>query len=150
MSDVRVPDLNQVRVAGRLTRDPELKYTSGGMAYCKLGVANTRYYKDKAGQRAEQATFLDVTLWGQQAEYVGEHVKKGHAVLVEARLVTNEWEDKQTGQKRSKIELNAHRITPLEWHGSKDGQAAGNSAKPAASAPASAPANDMPEDDIPF
>ena len=149
MSDVRVPDLNQVMIAGRLTRDPELKYTSGGQAYCKLGVANTRYYKGKDGQRAEQATFVDVTVWGQQAEYVGEHMRKGHAVLVEARLQTEEWEDRQTGQKRSKLTLNAHRVTPLEWHGSaKDGNSAGAATAPKPTQPAEA--EETPEDDVPF
>lgn len=153
MSDVKVPDLNQVMLAGRLTRDPELKYTSGGQAYCKIGVANTRYWKDKSGQRQETTTFVDVTVWGPHAEYVGEAMRKGHAVLVEAKLTTNQWEDRQTGQKHNKLELTAHRVNPLEWHGTKaDGQQGGDGKPaPAQSAPNPAPADaPNPEDDIPF
>ena len=146
MGDLRLPDLNQVLIAGRLTRDPELKYTSGGMAYCKVGVANARHFKDKNGQRQEQTTFVDVTLWGQGAEYVGNHLRKGRAVLVEGRLQTSEWEDKQTGQKRSKLEVSGIRVTPLEWDPKDGEQTQGRAAEPQ-QAPADEP---IPEDDIPF
>ncbi len=155
MGDLRVPDLNQVLIAGRLTRDPELKYTSGGLAYCKLGVANSRYFKDKSGQRQETTTFVDVTVWGQSAEFVGQRLRKGRAVLVEARLQTSEWEDKQTGQKRSKLELNAQRVSPLEWDDDRAGGAGGGAPAPrparAEYEPTPPPMEEpVPEDDIPF
>ncbi len=154
MGDLRVPDLNKVLVAGRLTRDPELKYTSNGKAYCRVGVANTRYYKDASGQRQESTTFVDAVVWGPMAEFVGERLKKGRAVLVEGRLQTSEWEDRSTGQKRSKLEVNADRISPLEWDDDRDRGGAPQS-RPAAPRPAQEPApreieEPIPEDDIPF
>ena len=115
MGDLKVPDLNRVFLAGRLTRDPELRYTTSGMAYCKVGIANTRYYKGKDGNRAEETFFVDVTLWGQQAEWAGERFKKGRPVLVEGSLRMHEWDDRESGQKRSKLELNAQRMTALDW-----------------------------------
>ena len=75
MSDLRVPDLNQVIIAGRLTRDPELKYTASGLALCKIAIANTRYFKRKDGERGEETTFVDATLWDKQAEWVGERLR---------------------------------------------------------------------------
>lgn len=117
MADLRVPDLNKVLIAGRLTRDPELRYTSNNMAYCKLGMANTRHYKGKDGNRNEETLFIDVTVWGQMAEWVGEKLKKGRAVLVEGRLRSSEWDDKETGQRRTRMEINAERVVPLEWDG---------------------------------
>jgi len=152
MGDLRMPDLNQVIIAGRLTRDPELKYTSSGQAYCKVGVANSRYYKDKNGQRQEVATFVDVTVWGPWAESVGQRMRKGRAVLVEGRLQTSEWEDKQTGQKRSRLEVNAQRVTSLEWDEDRSG--GGQAPRPAAQSepePTPPPMEEpAPEDDIPF
>ena len=152
MGDLRVPDLNNVLVAGRLTRDPELKYTSGGQAYCKIGVANSRYYKDKSGNRQEDTTFLDAVVWGPMAEFVGERLRKGRAVLLEGRLTTSEWEDRNTGQKRSKVEVNARRVTPLEWD--DDGSRSGSGPRPQQQAPAPPAPREIeepiPEDDIPF
>lgn len=115
MSDLRVPDLNSVVIAGRLTRDPELKYISSGRAVCRVSIANTRYYKDKNGERREDTSFIDATVWDKYAEYVGEKLKKGRPVIVEGRLKSDSWEDKASGQKRSKIEIAAQRITPLDW-----------------------------------
>ena len=154
MGDLRVPDLNKVLVAGRLTRDPELKYTSNGKAYCRVGVANTRYYKDASGQRQESTTFVDVGIWGASAEFVGERLKKGRAVLIEGRLRTGEWEDRTTGQKRTKLEVVADRVSPLEWDDDRDRGGAPQS-RPAAPRPAQEPApreieEPIPEDDIPF
>lgn len=154
MSDLRVPDLNRVFIAGRLTRDPELKYVGGSnTAICRLGIANTRFYKDKnSGERREDTTFVDVTVWGPQAEFVGERLRKGRPVLVEGSLRTNEWEDQATGQKRSKMIVNAQRVTPLDWD---------DSGGPRPQARQDVPAGEsthgpreieepIPEDDIPF
>lgn len=156
MSDLRVPDLNRVFIAGRLTRDPELKYVGGSnTAYCRLGMANTRYYKDKnSGERREDTTFVDVTVWGPQAEFVGERLRKGRPVLVEGSLRTNEWEDQSTGQKRSKMVVNAQRVTPLDWDdssggGSRPAPRQDTSAGEAAHGPREIE-EPIPEDDIPF
>ena len=156
MSDVRVPDLNRVLIAGRLTRDPELKYVGGSnTAYCRLGISNTRYYKDKnSGERREDTTFVDVTVWGPQAEFVGERLRKGRPVLVEVSLRTNEWEYQATGQKRSKMIVNAQRVTPLDWDDSGGGpRPQARQDAPAAGEPTHGPREieePIPEDDIPF
>jgi single-strand DNA-binding protein len=151
MSDLRVPDLNKVFIAGRLTRDPELRYLPSGMAVCKIGIANTRYYKSKDGERREEVVFVDVTVWDRQGEFVGERLRKGRPVLVEGRLKTDQWEDKTTGQKRSRLEINAMRVTPLDWDDS-DQRSAPRQA-PAAAEPPPEPRvieEPIPEDDIPF
>ena len=157
MGDLKIPDLNQVMIAGRLTSDPELKYTSGGQAYVKVGVASSRYFKDKAGQRKEETTFVDVTVWGQSAEFIGQRMHKGAAVLVEGSLRTDEWEDRQTGQKRSKIVINGRRVQPMEWE-PRDGQergrqeeyAGGNAPRPSMGGCQDYTDEPIPEDDIPF
>lgn len=149
MSDLRVPDLNRVYLAGRLTRDPELRYLPSGSAVCKLGLAVSRFFKNKDGERKEETLFINVTTWTKTAEYCGEHLKKGRPILVEGRLRSNEWEDKSTGQKRSTIEVHADRIQTLDWEGQGTGVGA------AATRPAAAPQpreieEPIPEDDIPF
>ena len=145
MSDLRVPDLNKVLIAGRLTRDPDLRYTSSGTAFCRLGVANTRYYKSKDGERREETVFVDVSVWDRQAEWVGERFRKGRPVLVEGRLRLAEWEDKNTGEKRSKIEIRGIRIDALDWD--DDSRPAPRPEPAAQPRPIEEP---VPEDDIPF
>lgn len=115
MSDLRMPDLNTVTLAGRLTRDPELRYLASGTAVCKLGLAVSRRYRTKDGEQREEVLFINVTTWNKSAEYCGENFKKGRPVLVEGRLQGNEWEDKSTGQKRTTIEVNATRVHHLDW-----------------------------------
>jgi len=97
---------NKVVIAGNLTRDPEVRYTPGGTAVCEVGVAVNRTWFDKqANEKKEETTFVDVTLWGRQAEVAGEYLAKGRGVLIEGRLQLDEWEDKQSGQKRSKLKV---------------------------------------------
>lgn len=159
MSDLRVPDLNHLFIAGRLTRDPELRYISGSnRPYCRFSVANSRYFRDKnTGDRREETTFVDVTAWGPQAEFVGERLKKGRPVIVEGRLHTNEWEDQATGQRRSRLAVTALRVTPLDWDESGSYSGGGRAASRPSSAPESTPdrapreiEEPIPEDDIPF
>ncbi len=151
MSDLKMPDLNRVFLAGRLTRDPELKYTTNGRPYCKMRVANTRYYKDKNGDRQEENTYADVTVWGNMAEFIGERMRKGRPVLVEGNLRTSEWEDAATGQARSRLEINAQRVTQLDWDDSRGGGAAPPRSE-SSSGPAEPrePEEPVSDDDIPF
>ncbi|MFP4501997.1 MAG: single-stranded DNA-binding protein [Candidatus Hydrogenedentota bacterium] len=125
MADLRLPDLNKVLIAGRLTGDPELRYSSNNLAVCRLRIANTRYFKRKDGSRGEDTTFIDAVVFDRQAEFVGDRLKKGRPVLIEGRLNENNWEDKNTGQKRSKIEINAQRVTPLDWDDDRSGGGGG-------------------------
>jgi len=97
--------LNKVILIGNLTRDPEIRYTPKGSAVCDLGLAVNRRYTTESGERQEEVTFLDVVLWGKQAELAGQYLHKGRSVFIEGRLQMDTWEDKATGQKRNKIKI---------------------------------------------
>ena len=99
-----MPNLNKVILMGTLTRDPELKYTPKGNAIAEVGLAINRTYK-VGDEKREEVTFVDVTLFGRVAEIVGEYCKKGRPLFVEGRLQLDKWDDKQTGQKRSKLKV---------------------------------------------
>ncbi len=97
---------NKVILLGNLTRDPEVRYTSGGTAVSDLTLAINNSYTDKrSNERREDTTFVDCTVWGRTAEIAGEYLSKGRAVLIEGRLQQDKWEDKETGQKRSKLKV---------------------------------------------
>lgn len=97
--------LNKVMLIGNLTRDPEVRYTPKGTAVAELGVAVNRRYTAENGEKREETTFVDVTLWGRTAELAGQYLKKGRSVYIEGRLQLDSWDDKQTGQKRSKLRV---------------------------------------------
>lgn len=115
MGDVRVPDLNKIVICGRLAADPDLRYIPSGAAVCKLCIVNTRYYRNRDGERNEDTCFINATIWERQAEFCGERLSKGRPVLIEGRLKQENWEDKATGQPRSRLVIAAQRITPLDW-----------------------------------
>lgn len=97
---------NKVILMGNVTRDPEVRYTSGGSAVTEIGIAVNRYWTDRnTNERKEETTFVDVTLWGRTAEIAGEYLGKGRPVMIEGRLQLDQWEDKETGQKRSKLRV---------------------------------------------
>lgn len=97
--------LNKVMLIGNLTRDPEVKYTPKGSAVCDIGLAVNRAYTNDNGERIEETTFVDITLWGKTAELAGKWLHKGRPVYIEGRLQLDTWEDKQSGQKRSKLRV---------------------------------------------
>jgi len=96
--------LNCVHVAGTITRDIEVKYTPSGNAVCQIGLAVNRVYKVNDEKR-EETTFLDAEAWGKTAEIIGEHCAKGHTIYIQGRIKQESWDDKQTGQKRSKLKI---------------------------------------------
>jgi single-strand DNA-binding protein len=96
-------NLNKVTIAGNLTRDPELRFSPKGLAICKFGVAINRTWKGESGDQKEEATFIDVDGFGRTAEAVAQYFKKGKPIYVEGRLKLDQWDDKQSGQKRSKL-----------------------------------------------
>jgi len=98
-------NLNKVMLIGNVTRDPEIKYTPKGSAVTDLGIAVNRVYTPEGGEKREETTFVDVTLWGRQAEIAGEYCKKGRSIYIEGRLQLDSWEDKTSGQKRSKLRV---------------------------------------------
>jgi len=97
---------NKVILIGNLTRDPQIKYTTGGTAIAELGMAIGRKWFDKTtNQQKEETTCVDVTLFGKQAEVAGQYLAKGRPVMIEGRLQLDSWEDKETGHKRSKLRV---------------------------------------------
>ena len=114
MSELRIPEQNTVLLTGRLTRDPELKYTASGTAMCRFGLAVNRRYKDpKSGDWKDDTTFINCVIWREAGERVGKVVKKGSPVHVEGRLRSYDYQDKE-GNKRSGIEVEARRVQILE------------------------------------
>lgn len=98
-------NLNKVMLIGNLTRDPELRYTPKGTAVADIGLAINRVWTNEQNQRQEETTFVDVTLWGRQAELAQQYLSKGRGAYIEGRLQMDTWDDKQTGQKRSKLKV---------------------------------------------
>lgn len=96
---------------GNLTRDPEVKHVPSGSAVAQIGLAINRVWFDKqSNQKKEEVTFVDVTLWGRDAETAGEYLKKGSQALIEGRLALDQWDDKATGQKRTKLKVVAESL----------------------------------------
>ena len=152
-------NLNKVMLIGNLTRDPELRYTPKGTAVAELGMAINRVRTNDQGQRQEDTTFIDVTLWGRQAELAQQYLTKGRPVYIEGRLQMDTWEDKNSGQKRSKLKVVGENMQFLGGGGGGGGGGAprsGGGGQAAASQPqggSPAAADAMPEeddDDIPF
>ena len=145
--------LYKVILMGNLTRDPELRYTPSGTAIAKMGLAVNRVWRDAEGQQKEEVTFVDVDAFGKQAETIGQYMQKGRPILVEGRLKLDQWEDKNTGQNRSRLGVVLERFT---FVGGGGGQAGGGDAAPQQSAPppsepAGGPPVDAPgDDDVPF
>src|SRR5438093_13714980 len=133
---------NKVLLMGNLTRDPEIKYTPKGMAVTELGLAVNREYTTDSGEKREEVTFVDVTVWGRQAETSAEYLKKGRPVFIEGRLQLDTWDDKASGQKRSKLRVVAERVQFLGSRPSESGEGGGESREPSRTAnkPASRPA----------
>src|ERR1044072_9405587 len=94
---------NKVILVGNLTRDPELRYTPKGTAIAKIGLAVNRVWTNEAGEKKEEVTFVDVDVFGRTVENVGQYMRKGRPILIEGRLRLDQWDDKQTGQKRQKL-----------------------------------------------
>ena len=153
---------NKVILAGNLTRDPELRYTPSGTAIAKFGLAVNRKWKDsQTNEMKEEVTFIDIDAFGRQAETIGQYLKKGRPILLEGRLKLDQWEDKQTQQKRSRLGVVLESFQFLD-SGTREGGGdfagggapAARPARPqqAAPPPASSDAEGMPpeEDDVPF
>lgn len=102
--------LNKVMLIGNLTRDPEVRYTPKGSAVCDMAIAVNRRFQTDSGERQEEVTYLDIVLWGKTAELAGQYLAKGRSVFIEGRLQMDTWEDKNTGQKRSKIRVVAENM----------------------------------------
>lgn len=158
-------NLNKVMVIGNLTRDPEIKYTPKGSAIADIALAINRNYTTDSGEKREETTYVDIVLYGRLAEIAGEYLKKGRPVYIEGRLKLDTWDDKQTGQKRSKMRVVGEALQLL---GSRDGGRDGGSngggefdeadravrrtppSRPSSTRPPADPDLDVEHDDIPF
>lgn len=116
---------NRVVLLGNLTRDPELRYTPSGMAVTEIGMAVNDRRKNAQGEWVEETTFVDVTLWGRTAEVATEYLTKGSSLLIEGRLKLDQWQDKNTGDKRSKLRVVGERMQMLGAKPGAGGQGAG-------------------------
>lgn len=97
--------MNVVIVLGNLTRDPELKYTSSGMANVNFSIAVNEKWKDKSGELKEEVSFFPVVAWGKLAENIAQYIKKGRQVIVKGKLKQDRWEDKETQEKRNMVKI---------------------------------------------
>jgi single-strand DNA-binding protein len=98
-------NFNKVYLIGNLTRDPELRVTPKGTAICQFGLAVNRQFKDESGALRDETTFVDIEAWGRQGETISKYCTKGRPLFVEGRLKFDQWEDKTSGQKRSKLKV---------------------------------------------
>ncbi len=147
-------NFNKVILIGNLTRDPELRYTPQGVAIAKIGLAVNRTWKNEAGETKEEVTFVDVDAFRRQAETLAQYLKKGSPLMVEGRLKLDQWDDKQTGQKRSRLGVV---LEGFQFLGGGNRGAEGGAPAPKAAAPKTetpAPDGDAPpppeDDDVPF
>jgi len=149
---------NKVILAGNLTRDPELRYTPKGTAIARIGLAINRTWKSETGEMKEEVTFVDVDAFGRQAEVIGQYMKKGRPFLMEGRLKLDQWEDKNTHQKQSKLKVVLESFSFIDSKGSENSMPPEAARpRPAAAAPEGPPsagpgpeATPPEEDDVPF
>ena len=158
--------LNKVMLIGNLTRDPEVRYTPKGMAVADLGLATNRTYRTDSGEEKEEVCFVNLVVWGKQAEAAGKYLKKGRSVFVEGRLQFEQWE--KNGEKRTTLKVVCERLqflgSPNRAPGGAEGEGGASStssAAPGAPAESAGPpavpksgggggGPDLENDDIPF
>ncbi len=137
-------------ITGNLTRDPELRTTPNGSSVCSFSVAVNRVYRDSAGNQQEDVSFIDCSAWGKLGEMIGQYAKKGSGVLVSGRLDQRSWEDKNSGSKRSRVEIVVEDFNFLTANNDRDG----GKAVSAKEEPADVIPEDVPDEidlsEIPF
>jgi single-strand DNA-binding protein len=138
---------NKVILAGNLTRDPELRYTPKGTAVARITLAVNRTYTVE-GEKKEEVSFVDVDVWGRQAEVIAQYMKKGRPLLVEGRLKQDTWEDKNTKQKQSKLKVVLESFSFLD-SSRGEGGGAPPAPRPAPTAAPGVAAPDIVETDVP-
>jgi single-strand DNA-binding protein len=137
-------NVNKVMLMGNITREIELRKTPGGTSVADIGIAVNRVRTDDQGQRIEETTFVDVTLWGRTAEVAHQYAGKGQPLFVEGRLHMDSWDDKTSGQKRTKLKVVAENIQLI---GSKGGN---QDPRPKQHEPATSEADSFEDDEPPF
>jgi len=147
MSQLSMIEVNKVFLAGRLTQDPELRYTPSGVPVTTLRMAVNSSFMGKDGEKREEVCYVNVSVWQKAAERCVEYLGKGRPVFVEGRLQSRQWEA-EGGQKRTVLEVTANRVQFMDWAQDREG-AQQPRAKGAAAPPESAPGPEE-SDDIPF
>ena len=136
-------NINRVVMTGNLTRDPELRSTGGGVSVCSLRLAVNGRKENGAGEWVDDPNFFDVTVWGAQGENCARYLAKGRPVAIDGRLDWQEWTDKDSGQRRQRVQVVADQV---QFLGGRDDDAPGSSNGPRPDDFRTAPA----DDDIPF
>ena len=122
MVEIKFPQVNNVILSGRLTADPELRYTPSGVAVCNMRMAANRSYKTASGDYEQETTFFGAVAWQKLAEICSQYLGKGSPVLIEGRLRSRTWQDKKSGQSRTVLEVHAEQVQFLEKLGEGNGQ----------------------------
>ena len=152
-------NLNKVMLIGNLTRDPELRVTPKGTAICQFSLAVNRKFKDESGGEREEVTYVDIEAWSKQGETIAKYCTKGRPLFVEGRLRLDQWEDKTTKEKRSRMKVVLENFQFLgsgrgDGAAPSGGEGGGSYAPRPASAPkpAAAPpaAQENLDEDVPF
>jgi single-strand DNA-binding protein len=155
-------NLNKVMLIGNLTRDPELRVTPKGTAICQFSLAVNRKFKDESGGEREEVTYIDIEAWSKQGETIAKYCTKGRPLFVEGRLRLDQWEDKNTKEKRSRMKvvlenfqfLGGGRADGAAPAGSESGEAPRYASpaprSPGAAKPAAPAAQENIDEDVPF
>ncbi len=144
---------NKVFLMGNLTRDIELKHTPSDQSVATIGIAVNRRYTTKDGEKREETTFVDCEAWGRTAEVMSQYLSKGRGVFIEGRLKLDQWDDRETGKKRSKLLVVIENFQFVDSKGGGGGGDGGGQPAPAAAAVGQGNDPDHPpvdEQDIPF
>ncbi len=145
---IRVPEINTATIAGRLSRDGELKYTPQGTAVLEFTVAVSRRIKGRDGSTREETGYFDCVCFGNLATAISDQLTRGKAVYIDGRLQHDEWEDRTSGQKRSRIRVVANRLQFLEWDDEAQREPQPRAVE--APKPQPQPAQQESQDDLPF
>ena len=138
--------INKVILVGRLGKDPEIKSTPGGQTVAKFTIATDEKFTDKSGEKQERTEWHNIVAWARLAEICGQYLRKGMLVYIEGSIRTDSWEDKESGQKRYRTEINAREMKMLERK--RDSDEGGGGYRKPATASAGAPSEE--EDEVPF
>ncbi len=136
-------------VAGNVTRDPEMRATGSGSQVCSFAIAVNRSYRDSSGNQQDQVSYLDCVAWGKSAEVICQYVHKGSALLVSGRLEQRSWEDKNSGQRRSRTEIVVDDFSFVGGNGNGGGGSGSYSGGSKSSSSSAAKEDDFGSDVVP-
>lgn len=136
-------------VAGNVTRDPEMRATGSGSQVCSFAIAVNRSYRDSSGNQQDQVSYLDCVAWGKSAEVICQYVHKGSALLVSGRLEQRSWEDKNSGQRRSRTEIVVDDFSFIGGNGNGGGGSGSYSGGSKSSSSSAAKEDDFGSDVVP-